>query len=222
MFARRKRKDQPDRKTSAEIAVSEHPDTPRHQLVASEIVLLATVLVCTIMIWNDNVNIYGISYFGVTTPTLPVVAIGFVVGSLILITASKKLPDFAPYRLVKFTLRVVSVGIVLLLLTPYTVDTFFNWTHMILGGVIFAIEMYTGAVICFRHLPDRVSRIALGIQFLGGLLAMFSLPDHMLNFMLEGEVIFQLGFMVSLNHLLQIPPARFARPVTQATDQQLS
>ncbi|TAN23618.1 MAG: hypothetical protein EPN30_07305 [Actinomycetota bacterium] len=211
MLARRKRKTKKDTQSP------NSADAPLHQLVASEVVLLTTVLVCTIMIWNDKVNIYGISYFGVTTPTLPVVAVGFVVGSWMLIMASSKLPNFAPYGLVKFTLRVVSVGIVLLLLTPYTLDAFFNWTHMILGGAIFAVEMYTGTVLCFKYLRDRVARYALALQFLGGILAMFSLPDNMLNFMLEGEVIFQLGFMVLLNHLMQIQPSTAVSPLSPET-----
>lgn len=184
-----------------------------HQVVASEAVLLLTVMVCTVMIWNNNVNVYGISYFGVTTPTLPIVALGFVAGGVMLIMASQKFPSRAPYGLVKWTLRIVSVGIVLLLLTPYTVDTFFNWTHMTLGAAIFATELYTGGILCFRHMRDRISKWALGIQFFGGLLAMFSLPNNMLNFMIEGEVIFQLGFMVLLNHLLRSEPSMIGEPI---------
>ncbi len=206
MLSRRKRPDLTKRKTEKEID-EEFSDPALHQVVASEIVLLLTVMVCTIMIWNNNVNVYGISYFGVTTPTIPIVALGFVAGGAILIMASRKLPSYAPYGLVRLTLRVVSVGMVLLLLTPYTVDTFFNWAHMTLGAIIFAIEMYTGAVLCFKHMRDLISKWALALQFFGGLLAMFSLPNNMLNFMLEGEVIFQLGFIVLLNHLLRAQPS---------------
>lgn len=213
MLSRGKRPDLAKRRAKEELD-EEFSDPALHQVIASEIILLLTVMVCTIMIWNNNVNVYGISYFGVTTPTLPIVAIGFVAGSAILIMASRKLPSFAPYGLVRLTLRVVSVGIVLLLLTPYTVDTFFNWAHMSLGAIIFAIEMYTGAVLCFRHMHDLLSKWALALQFFGGVLAMFSLPNNMLNFMLEGEVIFQLGFMVLLNHLLRTQPSEVANPLS--------
>ena len=213
MLSRGKRTDPAKSKARRETG-EEFSDPALHQVIASEIVLLLTVMVCTIMIWNNNVNVYGISYFGVTTPTLPIVAIGFVVGSAILIMASRKLPSTSPYGLVKVTLRVVSVGIVLLLLTPYTVDTFFNWAHMTLGAIIFAIEMYTGAVLCFRHMRDVLSKWALALQFFGGVLAMFSLPNNMLNFMLEGEVLFQLGFMVLLNHLLRTQPSEVANPLS--------
>ncbi len=210
MLSRKKRPDLTYPRIKNEIDAPEMSDPVLHQVIVSEIVLLSTIMVCTIMIWNNNLNVYGISYFGVRIPTLPVVAFGFVAGSIILIMASRKLPDFAPFGLVKLTLRVVSVGIVLLLLTPFTVDTFFNWTHMTLGAIIFAIEMYTGVVLCFKHLQDRVSKWALALQFFGGVLAMLSVPDNMLNFMIEGEVIFQLGFMILLNHLLRTEPEMVA------------
>ncbi len=207
MPERNERQSSADRRDQGQLEGEDFNEPALHQVVASEAVLLLTVMVCTVMIWNNNVNVYGISYFGVTTPTLPIVAIGFLAGSVILIMASRKFPDVPPYGLVKWTLRIVSVGILLLLLTPYTLDTFFNWTHMILGASIFIVELYTGGVLCFRHLHDRLSKYALIIQFMGGVLAALSLPDNMLNFMLEGEVIFQIGFMVLLNHLLRTEPS---------------
>lgn len=213
MVVRRKPQTSSGRSIKNGTATPGDSDPVLHNLVASEIILLATVLVCTIMIWNNNVNVYGISYFGVTTPTLPIVAIGFVLSSSLLLIASAKLPTVAPFGLVKATIRVVSVGMVLLLLTPYTLDTFFNWSHMVLGATVFATEMYTGAVLCFRHMQDRVSKWALATQLFGGLLAAFSLPDNMLNFMLEGEVIFQIGFMILLNHFLHARPAIAANPI---------
>jgi len=217
MVVRRKSPTSNYRSIKKESGASENSDRVLHNLIVSEIILLSTVLVCTVMIWNNNVNVYGISYFGVTTPTLPIVAIGFAVSSSLLLIASTKLPLVAPFGLVKLTIRVASVGIVLLLLTPYTLDTFFNWTHMALGATIFAIEMYTGAVLCFGHMQDRVSKWALATQFFGGLLAAFSLPNNMLNFMLEGEVIFQIGFMILLNHFLRAQPEIAANSLTPDT-----
>ena len=213
MLARKKLQSRTNRRHKDEIDVDQLSEPVLYQVVASEAVLLLTIFVCTVIIWNSKVNVYGISYFGVKAPTLPVVALGFVGGGIMLIMASRKFPSRAPYVLVKWTLRIVSVGIVLLLLTPYTVDTFFNWTHMLLGAAIFVTELYTGGILCFRHMRDRISKWAFGIQFLGGLLAMFSLPDNMLNFMIEGEVIFQLGFMVILNHLLRTEPSMIGEPI---------
>lgn len=178
-------------------------------LIISEIVIFTTITICTALIWNNNLNIYGISYFGVNFKSLPIIATGFVIGSIFLNISSSRLPN-APYeRLLRFTLKIVAFGILLMLLTPYTVDTFFNWTHMAVGAAIFATEMYAGVYLAFRHSRDLFSRIALLVQFVGGLLAMFSLPDNMLNFMLQGEVIFQFGFMVLINHLLGLPIEEF-------------
>ena len=213
MLARKKLQSSANRRDKDEIDVDEFSEPVLYQVVASEAVLLLTIFVCTVIIWNSKVNVYGISYFGVKAPTLPVVALGFVGGGIMLIMASRKFPSRAPYVLVKWTLRIVSVGIVLLLLTPYTVDTFFNWTHMMLGAAIFTTELYTGGILCFRHMRDPISKWAFGIQFLGGLLAMSSLPDNMLNFMIEGEVIFQLGLMVILNHLLRTEPSMIGEPI---------
>lgn len=173
-------------------------------LIASELILFATIAICTIVLHSNQVNIYGISYFGVRLETLPIVATGFSIGGFLLVYSSKKLPTHQkPWQLIQLTLRVVGIGIVLLLLTPYTVDTFFNWTHMIIGALIFALQMYCGIVITLRFSADRISKLALLVEFIGGVLAMFSLPDNMLNFMLEGEVIFQVGFMIQLNRAVR-------------------
>lgn len=177
----------------------------RRLALAAESVLFATIWICTVVLHSDKVNTYGISYFGVKMTTLPIIATGFVLGGALLVSSSNRLQNLTqPWRLIKITLRCVGIGIVLLLLTPYTVDTFFNWTHMTIGAAIFATQMYAGSVIVFKYQKDNVTIIALLIEFIGGILAMFSLPDNMLNLMLEGEIIFQIGFMVILNRTLRL------------------
>ena len=177
----------------------------RRLALIAESVLFASILICTLVLHSDKVNTYGISYFGVRLVTLPIIATGFVLGGALLVSCSNRLPNFTqPWKLIKITLRCVGVGIVLLLLTPYTVDTFFNWTHMTIGAAIFATQMYAGAVIVFKYQKDNVTTFALLIEFIGGILAMFSLPDNMLNLMLEGELIFQIGFMMILNRILRL------------------
>lgn len=180
-------------------------------LIPSELILFATIAICTVVLQSNLVNVYGISYFGIRLKTIPIVAAGFVIGgSLLYLTSNKITAQEEPWRLIRLTLRVVAVGIVLLLLTPYTLDTFFNWTHMAIGAAIFALQMYMSAVVTFRYSKDKISKIALLVQFIGGVLAMLSLPDNMLNFMLEGEVIFQIGFMALLNRTIRLKLATLA------------
>ncbi len=173
----------------------------RSLLMAESVVAIA-LLACVSIEFNANASIYGISYYGVHLRTVWVLALGFLIGGFFLYRSAIALSPHRPWGLLSSSLRVVAVGLVLLILTPYTLDTFFNWAHMTIGAAIFGFQMLVGFMTLRTMLRDPLAWLGVTVQLIGGVIAALSLPDHMLTYMLQGEIIFQSGFALAINHLL--------------------
>ncbi|MDA8207767.1 MAG: hypothetical protein M0Z92_02105 [Actinomycetota bacterium] len=170
-------------------------------LVGAELAMAVTLAACMGISYGKAASTYGVSYYGVHLDTLWILAIGFVATAYLLFRSARSIDlAKAPAR-VSLSLKVLAVGLIALLLTPYTVDTFFNWTHMIIGASVFGLQMAVGAVVAFKVLGDRLGWLGVLVELAGGVLAALSLPDHMLTYMLQGEIVFQVGFAILLNHL---------------------
>ncbi len=173
-------------------------------LYAAELTFSATVVACSLILFDHSVSVYGISYWGVRLETVPILVIGLVATSLLLFQAASRLPDKKPLTYIAACFRVVGVGAILLLLTPYTAGTFFNWAHMTIGATFFLAQMATSTYLYIKLPKDSRLSSAIVVQLLGGILAMFSLPDNLLALMLQGEVLFQIGFALLINRTLRI------------------
>lgn len=172
---------------------------------------------CVAIAHPRDVESYGISYFGVHAPTLPIISIGYGVASVGLWRTARFLSplDIAPV----FTsgLRVIAVALPLLLATPFNHGAFFNWAHMGIGIVIGVTQM-SAATYLFLRQRRTVTAIAFFFQLAGGLLSAASLPDWGFNHMLDGELIFEVGFAWCLilwtyavgDDLTLAPPRRHA------------
>jgi len=179
--------------------VGESPSgvSARNSLVATQVVFFTTVAVCEMIAHNGQAELYGISYFGVHAPTLPIIAVGYCVGALGMWRAARYLATReSPQRLVA-SLRLVALMLPLELLTPFNHGSFFNWAHMGIGVVIGVTQMGIGTALAVRERRTWTTIVFL-VQFGGGLCAALSLPDWGFNHMLESEVAFELGFSASL------------------------
>ncbi|NNN13560.1 MAG: hypothetical protein HKL81_07440 [Acidimicrobiaceae bacterium] len=173
-------------------------------LYAAELTFSATVVVCSLILFDHSVSVYGISYWGIRLATVPVLVIGLTATSLLLFQAASRLPDDKPFTYIALCFRVVGVGAILLLLTPYTAGTFFNWAHMTIGAAFFLAQMTTSTYLYIKLPKDSWLNSAIVVQLLGGIMAMLSLPDNLLALMLQGEVLFQIGFALLINRTLKV------------------
>ena len=151
-------------------------------------------------------EIYGISYYGVHAPTLPLAAIGDGVAATGMWRIAKY---FAPLDVPVFFALGLRVGVLALpleLLTPFNHGTFFNWTHMMIGIVLGLTLMTIGTLLLLRD-PRPATTVAFVVQLLGGLVAAASLPDWGFDHMLEGKRIFELGFSWCLVMWTYLAPA---------------
>ncbi len=162
--------------------MSEHA---RHSLVATQAVFFVCVLACVVVDPSHEASTNGISYYGVHAPTLPLVVVAYVVGSLGVWRAARVVALLDVPAVIVPGMRVVALALPAELLTPFNHGSFFNWTHMIIGVVIGLTQMMTGTVLLLRHPRARTSAAFL-VQLSGGLLAAASLPNWGVNRMFEG------------------------------------
>jgi hypothetical protein len=166
---------------------------------------------CSIIPDGGNADVYGVSVYGVHMTTLPVYGATYLLCAYFLLRAGNSVALGRHERLVKVALWGTGAGLALLLITPFTIDTFFNWTHMVIGAAFFAFDMFVGAVLACSGARSRWVIVAVVVELTGGLLSAGSLPDHALTLMIQGEALFQLGFALILE--LWLRDADRARPL---------
>jgi hypothetical protein len=94
-------------------------------------------------------------------------------------------------------LRVIAVGLVVLLATPYNQGTFLNWAHMVTGVTIAVIQLLTSVALLVRR-PTVMAIGAFTALLAGGVIAAISLPDWHISLLLSGECLLEVGFAWSL------------------------
>ncbi|WP_298210922.1 hypothetical protein [Ferrimicrobium sp.] len=180
-------------------------------LMVAYLALFGSLLADGIVMPTQQVNVYGISYYLVHLKTFFPLAIGFLVCIWLVIHLGRSLPRTAqPLTTIRVALFAIGVLMFGIMLTPYTWNTFFNWAHMTLGAALFVLQLGISIWLTVRFVRSSLSWAMIILQFVGGLLAMFSLPDNGINLLMPGEVLFQFGFAIlllySLNQLLTDTP----------------
>jgi hypothetical protein len=187
--------------------VSPIPVHTRQVLVATQVVFFACVAASTLVAYGPDAEEYGISYYGVHASTIPLIVIGYGVASLGLWRTASQLARLEPAPVVVPVLRTVAIALPLELLTPFNHGAFFNWAHMFVGIAIGVSQMASGIFVMLRQ-RGRAATIACVVQLVGGIVAALSLPDWGFNHMLEGEMIFEVGYSWSLILWTRLAPAR--------------
>jgi len=179
--------------------------------------LFGFLLVDSILWPTKQVDAYGISYYLVHLDTFVVLALGFVGCIVALLVEARDLEGDGLARVLRWSFRAMAVLLALIMCTPYTWNTFFNWAHMTAGAMLFVLQLLLSGWLTIRYLSRKAFNWAMILlQVTGGLLAMWSLPDNGINLLLQGEVIFQAGFtlllLYSLSHLLSEAEADAPNP----------
>lgn len=79
--------------------------------------------------------------------------------------------------------------------SPYDRGAFLDWTHLItgVGGAVFQLAQQL-----VRESRSPRTVLGLAVLFVGGIVAAASLPDWHFEYLLQREIVFQLGFAWSL------------------------
>jgi hypothetical protein len=168
------------------------------RVVARTQTLFFVLLACCVLIDHSRVvQNEGISFYGAHAPTVALAFIAYGVASVGLWRCAQLFYDATLDRWVRRELRVVAVVLIVLLVTPYNRGALLNWTHMT-AGVVGALAQLVTASHLARRAATTASRAALSVMLVGGVVAALSLPNWHFDYLLEGEIILEVGFAWSL------------------------
>jgi hypothetical protein len=160
----------------------------RHLLLASQAFFFLAVVMCAFINHSLEAETNGISFYGVYHRTIAIIVLGYCAASYGLWRTSAYFARAGISHLTVRGMRVVSLGLIALLLTPYNKGTFFNWAHMSVGVVMALIELAIAIQLMVAYRSWQAVS-AFIVQLSGGVWAAASLP-----YLLQGEFIFEVGF----------------------------
>jgi hypothetical protein len=166
-------------------------------LIVGSTGFFASVAICLAITHSATTEHDGISYFSVRSTTLPVILLGYASVIAGMLAAARRLPDQELGNRLALPMRCMPVLFVAILCTPFNKGTLLNWTHMTIG-VTLAIAQGVVTVWLSLVLPSGRVLVAAALELVGGVICAVSLPDASLNFLMQGELSFYLGFCLCL------------------------
>jgi hypothetical protein len=185
-------------------------------LVLAQACLLGGLLLC-IAFRPDGLGANdGISYYGIFRQTVIPYAIA-ILGSAIFMRRALRstAPASAAPNYIRGLANLVAAMSAGVVLTPYSLNTLFDWVHTALGAAVFALQL----VLAWQFLGwtggDNWIAFFFGVQFLSGVVAaVFVLPKH--GFLIQAQVAFQFAFGALLIRTARL---LLPEPETEAADQ---
>ncbi|MGD0853623.1 MAG: hypothetical protein ABSA07_09745 [Acidimicrobiales bacterium] len=165
----------------------------RHILLVTQTLFFLTLGWCLILNHSATAENDGISFYGVYHETVIFLVFGYATAFVGLWRTSTHFKEFGVPSLTWIGLRAIAVLLVVLLATPYNRGTLLNWAHMSAGilGAVFELEI---ALQLVRESHRLRTVIGLVVLLIGGGISAASLPDWHFEYLLQGQIIFQIGF----------------------------
>ncbi len=135
--------------------------------------------------------------------TIEILTLGFVVAAYGLWRTSSFFRSADSPAWLVVGLRVIAISLFVLLITPFNKGTFLNWSHMITGVAMALVELAI-ALLLLVNFPSATSIAAFTVTLGGGLIAAASLPNWGFAYLLQGEIVFELGFGWCLLELTRV------------------
>ena len=141
------------------------------------------------LVANSGVSYYGI-YLGTVVPY-----------SIALLGAAfatwRSASELAEPNWVTRGLKLMSICLVGIVLTPYSFGVIFDRTHTSLGALLFIVQLVVSGRIAFQ-LDGRVANIVLWLVELGAgiVSALYVFPSH--GYLIESQIVFQVAFAAIL------------------------
>ena len=165
----------------------------RHLLFVTQLLFFFALAWCLILNHSKTAENDGISFYGVYHETVPLLMGGYAVAFVGLWRTSTHFKAAGVPTLTWIGLRAIAILLFVLLVTPFNQGALLNGTHTMAGvlGAIFQLEV---ALQLVRESRSFRTVIGLAILLLGGVIAAASLPDWHFEYLLQGEIIYQVGF----------------------------
>lgn len=137
----------------------------------------------------------GISYYGNYNETLLPFTLAFLTNSFLLWRASLFVGTTTKMDLYfKFVLKITSVLMIGILLTPYDVFNLsgLNLAHRTMGTAMFSIQMIMAVAIVISNYRDKINILLISISLIGGYAAFVYLLQPN-GYMIEAQIVFQIS-----------------------------
>lgn len=181
-------------------------------VVYSQLCLFIGMLFCIIIKPKGLAANAGISYYGTFLKTVIPYTVG-ILGSAFFSYRLAKTLHGASLTLIRKILIIISILSIGIVLTPYTINAILDWTHTILGSIIFILQLTLSGWI-IKSVDFNSSMLVLWLLEIGcGILAaIYIRPPH--GFLIQSQLLFQLIFGIilyrSFNKDKQIAKEQFA------------
>lgn len=183
--------------TPAGVATRGGPSTRRRVvglLILAQVSFFGCLIVAVFMTTAGFQHNHGLSFYGEHWSTAVPYGAGFMLCDYFLLLAANALPrDDARCRRLSLLLNLLTVSLLIVLLTPDTVNSFFNWSHSIAAAVLFIYELSMAWWLARRCYRDALVWALFFLQWVAAILAMLS-NFHVVPYLSEGTLVFQLIF----------------------------
>lgn len=167
-------------------------------LILAEVGFFVFLMVAVIITTAAFQHNHGLSFYGEHWNTAVPYGTGFMVCDYFLLNAAAMLPrDPRELRPLAWGLRVLALLLLAVLLTPDTVNSFFNDSHLIASAVLFVYELSFAGLLAHRTGATVTTIVFLLVESAAAVLAMLS-NLHVVYYLSEGILIFQLVFSTHL------------------------
>lgn len=184
-------------------------------LLTAGAVLATGVLVCIVRAPKPLDTTDGLSWFGVTRATVVEYGLALLVTAALLVRAAAPLAALPELRPLRVGLLACAALLPVMLATPYTVSPLLNWTHMIVGAVLFVLQILVAGWLWWARARTPAVLALLAVQIAGGIVCFTSLLD--LNAaMLYGQLVFQVAFTSGVAVAVATVAAPARRPLARS------
>jgi hypothetical protein len=167
-------------------------------LISFFLMLLICIVIRPIgLVAND-----GISYYGSFGNTLLPYSLAFLINSVLMWQAASVMDNETKAdRYIVFGLKLFALLFIGILLTPHDMDII-NEIHIIMGSVLFSLQLFTGIVLTLYIYRDWLNITLLTITLLSGVASLVYLLQQD-GFMIQTQVIFQVSIWLIFIRSLQ-------------------
>jgi hypothetical protein len=165
----------------------------RHVLLVTQLLFFLALAWCLILNHSATAEDDGISFYGVHHETVALLIGAYAAAFVGLWITSTHFRAAGVPALTWVGLRVIGILLFVLLASPYNRGPFLNWIHMI-AGILGAVTELEVALQLVRESRSARTVLGLVVLLLGGGIAAVALPDWRFDYLLQGEIVFQIGF----------------------------
>jgi hypothetical protein len=179
-------------------------------LFLAQVGFLLALAVCVLMDSRGLHDNHGWSYYEEHGRTFLPYVLGFAWLIFWIWQASGLLTRSSAPAALAPALKLLAIFFLLDVATPDTVNTAFSWAHNLSSTLLFLYELGFAIWLVIVVWQTWTSRALLLVQFLGGLIAMFSFVVELISQLGLGILLFQLSFgallVASTAHFRELAP----------------